>query len=460
MQHRTIFPTLAAKPGAGGAQTSRRRAGRPLLALGLALLAGLGLSIRPPAAAAATLTFQVTTTTDAPDASPGDGICADAAGQCSLRAAVQEADAQPSGSAITIVVPAGTFPLKLGVLSLTANTITVQGASGGMTIVDGRNASQVFTISPAASVTLGQLAIIHGSASLGGGIQNAGTLMLTNSTVASSVANNGGGIYNQQGGTLALAGTTVSQNVAGRDGGGIANNGGTVQLSLSTVSGNKAGLAGGGIVSFFGTVSVSQSTIAGNAASGRNSEGGGGIANGGTLTVDKSTISGNSTSGGIPGSAIFNVSTASVSNSTISGNMGPGHSVLNSDTLTLSYVTIAANSAGITNSGSVTATGTIIANNTPGTNCFGNRFNEPFGFNLDSGTSCRLSQATDLTGTDPLLGPLASNGGPTQTQALEAGSPAIDHGGTSANGCPPTDQRGVTRPQGPACDIGAFEFVP
>ena len=459
MQHRTISPTLDRKQGAGGAPTSRRRASRPLLALGLALLAGLGLSIRPPAAAAATVTFQVTTTTDAPDASPGDGICADAAGQCTLRAAVQEADAQPSGSVITIVVPAGTFPLKLGVLSLTANTITVQGT--GASTVDGRNASQVFNIAAAASVTLGQLAIIDGNASLGGGIQNAGTLTLTNSTVAASVANNGGGIYNNQGATLALAGTTVFQNVAGRDGGGIANNGGTLQLSRSTVAGNKASLAGGGIVSFFGTVSISQSTIAGNAATGRNSEGGGGIANGdGTLTVDKSTISGNSTSSGTGGSAIFNILTTSVSNSTISGNTGPGHAVLNSDTMTLSYVTIAANSAGISNSGSVTATGTIIANNNPGTNCFGNRFQEPFGFNLDSGTSCRLSQATDLTGTDPLLGPLASNGGPTQTQALEAGSPAIDHGGTSANGCPPTDQRGVTRPQGPACDIGAFEFVP
>src|SRR5216683_3283580 len=349
MQHRTISPAVDKKQGAGGARASRSRASRPLLALGLALVAGFGLSIRPPAAAAATLTFQVTTTTDAPDASPGDGICADAAGQCTLRAAVQEADAQPSGSAITIVVPAGTFPLKLGVLSLTANTITVQGASGGATTVDGRNASQVFNVSPAASVTLGQVTISHGSASLGGAIQNAGTLMLTSSTVAASAANNGGGIYNAQGGTLALAGTTVSQNVAGRDGGGIANNGGTLQLSLST-------------------------------ASGKNSEGGGGIANGdGTLTVDKSTISGNSTNSGTGGSAIFNILTTSVSNITI---------------------------------------------------------------------------------TDPLLARLASNGGPTQTQALEAGSPAIDRGGTSANGCPPADQRGVTRPQGPACDIGAFEFVP
>jgi CSLREA domain-containing protein len=397
------------------------------------------------------LTFQVTTTTDAPDASPGDGICADAAGQCTLRAAVQEADAQPSGSTITIVRPAGTFPLKLGVLSLTANTITIQGAGGGATTVDGRNASQVLNVSPAASVTLDQLAIINGNAPLGGGIENAGTLTLTGSTVTASTGNNGGGIYNQQGGTLALTGTTVSQNVAARDGGGIANNGGTLQLSLSTVSGNKAGQAGGGIVSFFGTVSISQSTIAGNAAAGKNSEGGGGIANGdGTLTVDKSTISGNSTNSGTGGSAIFNILTTSVSNSTISGNTSPrtSPSVLNSDTLTLSYVTIAANSAGLVNAGSLTATGTIIAGSTQGPNCFGNRFSEPSGFNLDSGTSCRLSQPTDLTGTDPLLNRLADNGGPTQTQAL------------SANGCPPTDQRGVTRPQGPACDIGAFEFVP
>src|SRR6266542_3241224 len=431
-KHRTISPPPEENPGPAGAHTSRRRASRPLLALGLALLAGLALSIRPPDAAAATLTFQVTSTTDATDASPGDGICADAAGQCTLRAAVQEADAQPSGSAVTIVVPAGTFPLKLGVLSLTANTITVQGAGAAATTVDGRNASQVFNVSPAASVTIGQLTIIHGNAARGGGIQNAGTLTLTNSTVAVSAAGNGGGIYNQEGGTLALAGATVSQNVASQ--------------------------AGGGIVNFFGTVSMSQTTIAGNTASGKNSEGGGGIANGdGTLTVDKTTISGNSTNSGTGGSAIFNILTTSVSNSTISGNTSPqtSGSILNSDTLTLSYVTIASNSAGIVNTASVTATGTIIADSTQGPNCFGNRFQEPSGFNLDSGTSCQLSEPTDLTGTDPLLAKLASNGGPTQTQALQAASPAIDHGGTSANGCPPTDQRGVTRPQGPACDIGA-----
>src|SRR5260370_8372173 len=122
-QHRTISPPLEEKLGAGSARKSRRRASRPLLALGLALLAGLALSIRPPAAAAATLTFQVTTTTDAPDASPGDGICADAAGQCTLRAAVQEAIAHPTGTTITILVPAGTFPLTPAPLPLPPTTI-------------------------------------------------------------------------------------------------------------------------------------------------------------------------------------------------------------------------------------------------------------------------------------------------------------------------------------------------
>jgi CSLREA domain-containing protein len=439
-----------------------RLPGRSGLVLGLVLLMGVTLSIRLPSAGAATLTFEVTTTTDAPDASPGDGVCADASGQCTLRAAVQEADAQQSGSTITILVPAGTFPLKLGVLSLTTNTITIQGASGGATTVDGRNASQVFNVSSDATVTLDQLTIVHGQGGIGGGIQNAGALTLTNSMVRSSKAGTGGGIYNRETGTLTVSNSVVFQNVAGGNGGGIANNGGTLLVSLSTVSDNKTGRAGGGIVNIFGTASITQSTIDGNASAGNDSRGGAGIANGsGTLIVDLSTISDNTTNSTNGGSAILNLLIASISNTTISGNTAPDGSgaLLNSDTMTLSYVTIASNSFAIVNTSSLTATGTIIANSTKGQNCFGNRFQEPQGFNLDSGNSCQLSQPTDLTNTDPMLGRLADNGGPTETQALKAGSPAIDHGGTSDNGCPATDQRAVARPQGPACDIGAFEFV-
>jgi hypothetical protein len=81
------------------------------------------------------------------------------------------------------------------------------------------------------------------------------------------------------------------------------------------------------------------------------------------------------------------------------------------------------------------------------------------GYNLDSGDSCQFNRPGDLSNTDPRLGPLQDNGGPTQTEALMPGSSAIDAVGNEA--CPPptTDQRGVTRPQGPRCDVGAFEVV-
>jgi hypothetical protein len=100
-----------------------------------------------------------------------------------------------------------------------------------------------------------------------------------------------------------------------------------------------------------------------------------------------------------------------------------------------------------------------VANSTSGPNCTG-PINESRGYNLDSGTTCGLTKTTDLTNTNAMLGSLANNGGPTLTMALLPGSPAIDHGGTAANGCPATDQRGVSRPQGPACDIGAYEYKP
>ncbi|MEJ8672811.1 choice-of-anchor Q domain-containing protein [Streptomyces sp. MS1.AVA.1] len=78
------------------------------------------------------------------------------------------------------------------------------------------------------------------------------------------------------------------------------------------------------------------------------------------------------------------------------------------------------------------------------------------GHNIDSDGSCRLTAAGDLPSRDPLVGPLADNGGPTDTVALLPGSLALD----AADGCPATDQRGVARPQGAACDIGAYERTP
>jgi hypothetical protein len=128
----------------------------------------------------------------------------------------------------------------------------------------------------------------------------------------------------------------------------------------------------------------------------------------------------------------------------------------------LSYATVADNSGGIVNlAGTVALGGTIVADST-GPNCTGT-IAETTGYNLDSGPTCGLLAATDITGTEPLLAALATNGGSTQTQALQVGSPAIDHGGTSTTGCPSADQRGLARPDeagdGGTCDIGAYESL-
>ncbi len=130
--------------------------------------------------------------------------------------------------------------------------------------------------------------------------------------------------------------------------------------------------------------------------------------------------------------------------------------------LDFSYSTIAMNTGGVAGiatikdtagkDGSVNLRGALLVAN-GGTNCAGAVATQ--GVSLSSDASCPGVPTASLS-----LGPLSNNGGPTQTLALPAGSPAIDAGGGAANGCPATDQRGTTRPQGAACDIGAFELVP
>jgi hypothetical protein len=108
----------------------------------------------------------------------------------------------------------------------------------------------------------------------------------------------------------------------------------------------------------------------------------------------------------------------------------------------------------------VTLRNTIVAGNLSGGDCRGRPNSD--GYNLDSDSSCSLSGVGDISGVDPLLGPLQDNGGPTETHALLPGSPAIDAGDDST--CLTADQRGVARPldgdgDGTAvCDIGAYEF--
>ena len=311
----------------------------------------------------------------------------------------------------------------------------------------------------------------------GGGVHNGSSsdvLILTNTTISGNSANFGGGIENRS--VLNMVNSIVSENIAEFDGGGVDNFFGNATLTNSTVSGNSATSDGGGI-SNEGTLTLAHSTISGNTATSE----GGGIWNEGTLTLMDSTVSGNIAAEGFgDGGGIWNSGTLAVTSSTVSGNIAAveGGGIYDIDgSVTLIGSTVTGNAAeaggGISiASDTVELVNTMVAKNTAafGLDCFGSPTS--LGYNLIGDVSgCGFTATTgDLVGDDanpidPLLGPLQDNGGPTFTHALLAGSPAVDSipvaDCNDIDGVPvATDQRGVSRPQGSACDIGAYELVP
>ena len=132
----------------------------------------------------------------------------------------------------------------------------------------------------------------------------------------------------------------------------------------------------------------------------------------------------------------------------------------------MTNITINANDAlfggGLYNSGQITVANSIIANSPNGGDCSLGWMITSLGHNLGSDGSCGLTATGDITNTNPLLGSLKDNGGPTLTHALLKSSPALDAGDNTICQAPlvnSIDQRGITRLQGEACDIGAFEEV-
>ncbi len=213
-------------------------------------------------------------------------------------------------------------------------------------------------------------------------------------------------------------------------------------------------------------MTVNRSTISGNTATGSGTQvgNGGGIANAdGTLTVINSTLSGNAAmgtgsqlsglGGGITNGSFAFPASATFINSTISGgNAVVGGAIVNA---------LLGGSASVTTifKNSLVAGNSDLSTLAP--SCFnqGGTFTS-LGHNLEDGNLCNFDQATDLIGSDPMLGPLAENGGATSTHALLAGSPAIDAADNETCAAAPVngvDQRGIVRPQGSACDIGAYE---
>jgi uncharacterized repeat protein (TIGR01451 family) len=237
---------------------------------------------------------------------------------------------------------------------------------------------------------------------------------LSNSTVTYNSATSGAGILNTGVNTTAtIQDTLISHNTAAAAGGGI-NNNGSLTLTRSTLDHNQA-LSGGGIDHNGSTLQLTNDTISQNSAS----DNGGGLHNRTSTTVVNLTIYSNSASGPGTGDNIYNdgdTASLAIKNRIVAG-AGAGGNCTNDQGLITSQ-----------------------------------------GHNLDSTNTCQFDAPGDIVDTDPVLGPLQDNGGATYTHTLLAGSLAINAGDNS--GCPGTDQRGVSRPQGATCDIGSYELIP
>jgi hypothetical protein len=313
------------------------------------------------------------------------------------------------------------------------------------------------------------------------GVQSTGSLSLRRVTISGTGSLYADGIIKNDNGVLLIEDSQVSDNYAS---GGIIINNGEGVIRNTTFSGNGARFGPGVISAPFGPLRLEAVTIRDNYArhdgmifhnSGRSplvivdstiadnvtwAGGATAIQSDGALTITNSTISGNrgDVDGNYPALYLTGAAPSYLDHVTISGNLtereGDGGSqavlvVSNRSSIEIHASIIAGNQdglGGVTNDCQITDEGRIIS----------------LGYNLVGNADlCSWTPATgDQLGTlaaplDPRLGPLADNGGPTLTHALLPGSPALD--AADPNDCPPVDQRGVPRPQGPACDIGAFE---
>jgi hypothetical protein len=379
-----------------------------------------------------------------------------------LRYCISQANANTNSDGSLIEFDSGVFstpqtitlsptfgPLEL---SEAAGPEVIEGPGASPATINGNNAVQDFRVDSGTMASFSALTITGGGLGQGGGISNRGKLTMVACAVSGNTAvynGGGGGIYNQ--GVLSMSDCTISNNISkgyGFGGGGIGNGRhGTLVMSDCTLSGNSADIEGGGIEST-GTVRMTGCTLFDNHSPYGS---GGGMGAGGPTLLTDCTISGNSAAGF--GCGLGSYGPLELNNCTISGNT-------------------ATTGAGIYNYGgtAVAAGNTIIAGNLASSSpdVYG-PFNSQ-GNNLIGQTDGSSGWVgTDLTGTvasplDPKLGSLANNGGPTQTVALLAGSPAID-AGNNALAVDPTgsplvyDQRGpgFLRFLGSAVDIGAFE---
>ena len=303
-----------------------------------------------------------------------------------------------------IQVPPGYYSVDYGPIPLVGSgEVEVEGPNPRVATIDAHGNSGVFVLGAGVEAEIKRVTITGGA-----------------------TATQGGAIFVPAGAEAEVKQATITGNAAGEQGGGIYNEG-ELELVQSTVNGNSAGDAS-------------------NPDGGQ----GGGVYNAGEAEVQNSTITGNEvidgTSTGSRGGGIFQ-----------DGSEGAEY-----ENLTVSHNTAGADGSGggiaVVSGDETTLTNSIVSNNQSGQagseNCSFD-VTIPESGNLEDGFGCGFTGAGDKQGVDPLLGPLQDNQGFTDTMALGAGSPALD--ALDVSQCPTFDQRTMGRPQGPHCDIGAFE---
>lgn len=437
--------------------------------------------------------YNVNDTSDVMDFLPGDGVCETATGNgiCTLRAALAEANAWVFVRS-TINLPAANYNITSS-LSITSG-LSLIGENTATTIIDANNTARVINISTSLPVTITDLTIQGGNAGTaesGGGILiknswhflNPGTdnFTLTNLNINNNRAYSGAGIDAYSFNTLTITNSVIENNIGLANGTWGAWGGGLhladaedVYLINSTVRNNSAGI-GGGVFFQLLTLYLNNSTVSDNVATPIGSElrGGGGIVIGsggpGVLHAVNSTISGNKASDYGAGIVIQN-GTAYISNTTITNNIadinnngkGFGGGIIAPANYFVDRILKIKNSIVADNksmNGGTPDCGALILTV------------QSSGYNIIGGnSSCDFvaSESDQVGSFSSLLGPLANNGGPTQTHAILPNSPAIDSGNPS--GCSDyfgtmlsTDQRGNPRPidgngnGSDICDSGAYE---
>jgi hypothetical protein len=472
--------------------------GARITVLGVALALGW-------ATGAAGATYEVTKRSD-----PAPGPCTPA--DCTLREAVIAAN-NSLGIADRIVLPSRrTYELTIedaltgaesGDLDVTNDRLRIVHPGRGRAKIDQLATDRVFDVATGAPLALTKIEVTGGNdpseGGYGGGIRTLADLKLTRSAVTRNTSSScGGGIHTQTGADLILKRTRVTGNRASGDGGGISascfGGGGALTMVRSVVSGNRSdansdGIGRGGAMYFqTGDVQsqITASTFAGNRTGPGGhptgaSEGGGIYADLGRLRITGTTLSGNRSGDNGGGISVDGIDQLAIVNSTIAGNRansGGGGLSGESGAISLNAVTVARNlgnadgilseaGGGIANdSADLRVENSLIALNRltqiGGGGTLRNDCSAPDDPGIDSLGHNLISTRFlcdffdgpgDRSRRNPKIGPLARNGGPTQTIALKRGSPAI--GAAKRASAPARDQRGQRRDRQP--DIGAFE---